>query len=385
MAMDLADYGRGLGTTAPDRTTVLWLVPWLRHGGAEAVLANVLAGLGDRYHFVICTTIDIAHNWRPWFRELGCEVFVLSELLPRAAWPMFLERLIEAKKVSVLVNAHSQYGYDIAARLRERFPDVPAYDLLHNDSELGFIRHAARHDRAYDGHIVVSERVAETLVRDYGIDRPRVHAIVNGIDVQERFDPKRYGSSTQNGGSGPDFTIGFVGRLSDEKDPLLFVQMAQEIITNGGPDGPSCRFVIAGDGPLRQKVEERIAEHGLRERVQLLGYIVDVPRLLAQLDLCVLTSRVEGCPLAALETLAMGRPVVATAVGNLPTLLRPPRGRTVSGRDPRDLAAAVLAELRDSRDPARRTKIRNGAVRDFGLATMAERYAALFSMHAATA
>ena len=124
MTMDLADYGRGLGTTATDRTTVLWLVPWLRHGGAEAVLANVLAGLGDRYHFVICTTIDITHDWRPWFRELGCEVFVLPELLPRSAWAMFLERLIEAKKVSALVNAHSQYGYDIAARLRAHLPLV---------------------------------------------------------------------------------------------------------------------------------------------------------------------------------------------------------------------------------------------------------------------
>ncbi|MHC4513793.1 MAG: glycosyltransferase [Planctomycetota bacterium] len=218
-AQNLVDYGRDLRTRAPDRRVVLWLVPWLRAGGVEAVLRNLLEGLGTDYHFVLCPTIDIDHDWRDRFTELGSEVYVLPELLPRRSWPAFLERLIQAKRPQVLVNTHSQYGYDVAAWLRRRLPGLRAYDLLHNDSELGFIRHAAKHDASYDGHVVVSDRIGTTLVEQYGVDPARVHTIANGIDVHGRFDPERYPPRASGGDPDSDFVVGYVGRLAEEKDP----------------------------------------------------------------------------------------------------------------------------------------------------------------------
>lgn len=370
VSTELADFGRGLRTTRPDREAVLWLLPWLRAGGAEAVLLNLLAGLGDRYHFLLCLTIDIEHDWRDRFRDLGCEIYVLPELLPRRTWAPFLERLVTAKRPSTVVNAHSQYGYDVAEQLRQRLPQVRFLDLLHNDSELGFIGHAARHDAAFDGHIVVSERIRDTLVSHYRVAADRVHTIANGIDVHGRFDPE--GMQQSNGG---DFVVGYVGRLSDEKDPLLFVQAAKTLVSRG----ERCRFVIAGDGPLAARVRERISVHGLSDRFELLGHVENVPAVLARLDLCMLTSKVEGCPLVALEALAMGRPVVSTSVGNLAEVLGPPRGRAVSGRDPAGLADAVSEELKTSRDPARRAAIRKEIVATYGLAAMADAYAALFN------
>ena len=75
----------------------------------------------------------------------------------------------------------------------------------------------------------------------------------------------------------------------------------------------------------------------------------------------------------------MGRPVVSTAAGNLAQVLRPPRGRAVASRDPQELATAVAAELKTSRDPQRRAAIRKEIVATYGLATMADAYAALFA------
>lgn len=366
----LTDFGRGLRTTKPDREPVLWLLPWLYAGGAEAVLLNMMAGFADRYHFLLCLTIDIEHGWRHRFQEAGCEIYALPELLPRRTWMTFLERLVTAKGIRTVVNAHSQFGYDVATDLRRRMEGVRFLDLLHNDSELGFIRHAAKHDAAYDAHIVVSERIRNTLVEHYGVRGDRVHVIPNGIDVHGVFDPARVKSGEPQG----DFVVGYVGRLSEEKDPLLFVEVAKELALGK----ERCRFVMAGDGPLEDKVRARIATHGLADHIDLLGHVDDVPGVLAGMDLCLLTSKVEGCPMVALEALAMGRPVVATAVGNLGELLRPPRGRAVPGRDPAHLADAVRAELETSRDPARRQAIRKGIVEQHGLEAMAHAYAELF-------
>jgi glycosyltransferase involved in cell wall biosynthesis len=366
----LTDFGRGLRTTKPDRETVLWLLPWLYAGGAEAVLLNMMAGLADRYHFLLCLTIDIEHGWRHRFQEIGCEIYALPELLPRRAWSPFLERLVTAKAVRTLVIAHSQFAYDVAGDLRHRMEGVRFLDLLHNDSELGFIRHAAKHDATFDAHIVVSERIRNTLVEHYGVQRDRIHVIPNGIDVHGVFDP----AGVENREPQGDFVVGYIGRLSDEKDPLLFVHVARELALGK----ESYRFVMAGDGPLADKVRTRIASYGLADRVDLLGHVEDVPAVLARMDLCVLTSKVEGCPMVALEALAMGRPVVATAVGNLTELLQPPRGRAVAGRDPATLAEAVRSELETSRDPARRKAIRKGIVEQHGLEGMARAYAALF-------
>lgn len=365
---ELADYGRAVQTRAPERATVLCLVPWLRTGGAEAVLRNLMAGLPD-HHFVLCPTIDIEHDWRDAFTGAGAEVFALPELLPRSAWLAFLERLVEAKQAQVLLNAHSEFGYEMAARLRRRFPRLRAFDLLHNDSELGYIRHASVHDRAYDGHIVVSRRIKQTLVEQYGVAAERVHAITNGIDVHGRFDPVRY-AATRSG----DFAVGFVGRLSDEKDPLLFVEMAAALAKSDAP----CRFVMAGDGPMAGKVRDRVQAAGLAGRFDLLGHVDDVPAVLAGLDLVTLTSKVEGCPLVALEAMAMGCTVVGTSAGNLVTLLQEPLGRSVAERTAPALAAAVIEELATCRDTERRAAIRAYVAARHGMPAMARAYAKLF-------
>jgi len=375
VASGLVDYGRGLRTTTPDLPTVLWLIPQLHAGGAEAVLINLQQVLAKSYHFLLCVTSDSHHDWRDRCSQLG-EVYVLPELLPRRCWPVFLERLIRAKRPRAIMNAHSQYGYDMAHGLRQRFPEVLHFDLLHNDSELGFIHHAAKHDDAYDGHVVVSERIRDTLVTQYGVDRGRVHAIVNGIDANGRFDPEQHSRDSASDEDG-DYTVGYVGRLSTEKDPLLFVDTAGMLLALE----PRCRFVIAGSGPLATKVRARIAARGLTDRCQMLGHVKvqEIPAVLASLDLCMVTSRVEGCPLVALEAMAMGLPVVSTDAGNLASMLAAPRGRAVASRDPHRLAVAVQAELASSRDPARREQIRRSILGSYDLDTMGRRYAALFA------
>ncbi len=110
---------------------------------------------------------------------------------------------------------------------------------------------------------------------------------------------------------------------------------------------PSATLRIVGDGPLREPLAAAIEARGLAGHVDLLGTRDDVPALLAASDLYVSASHWEGLPLATLEAMAAGLPVVATAVGEVPSLLAEGRGVVVPPRAPAALAAALRALLDD--------------------------------------
>lgn len=123
-------------------------------------------------------------------------------------------------------------------------------------------------------------------------------------------------------------------------------------------------LLVAGDGSLRAELQERAADLG--DRIRFLGPRSDVPDLLAAADVTVLTSDWEGLPISVLESLAAGRPVVATDVDGLGEVLRSGGGRLIPPGDPRAAASALRELLLDA--PAR------SRAAELGLAAIAERY-----------
>lgn len=105
--------------------------------------------------------------------------------------------------------------------------------------------------------------------------------------------------------------IGTVSCLKPQKAPEDFVRVAALI----AQELPEARFVLAGDGELRDRVEQLVRENGLYNRFRLLGWRRDIPLLMSALDVFVLTSRWEGLPCVLLEARAAAVPVVATNVG----------------------------------------------------------------------
>ena len=103
----------------------------------------------------------------------------------------------------------------------------------------------------------------------------------------------------------------FVGRLSDEKGPDLFCEIARKV-------GPSVQWDIYGDGPMRPALEARYGD-----TVRFHGFVSDMNAVWKDIGLLVMPSRAEGLPMAALESLARGIPVAASSVGGLPSLLGP--------------------------------------------------------------
>jgi len=133
---------------------------------------------------------------------------------------------------------------------------------------------------------------------------------------------------------------------------------------------PDVRVVIVGDGKLRQALEALAVELGLSERVRFIGHRLDVDKWLSKAKLFLLTSDSEGLPIAAIEAMMCGLPVVASDVGDLADLVEDGvNGYLVSRRSPRESAQRVLELLGDQTKmrafgvSARQTALRYGTSR----------------------
>ncbi|HXJ23003.1 MAG TPA: glycosyltransferase [Polyangia bacterium] len=209
--------------------------------------------------------------------------------------------------------------------------------------EAWLLRGAARLLHAY---VAVSPEIG-VLERERGYCPPaKISVIENGIQV-DKFDraaERRQAARLAVGIPADAWVVGSVGRFAPEKDYPFLVRAAAPLL------GPGARLLLVGDGPEMPAIRAQIDGRGVAPFVSLPGLRHDVPDLLAALDVFVLSSRMEGLPLVALEAMATGLPVVATAVGGLPNLIvEGENGFLVPSGDEVALGGR-LAALRD--DPA---------------------------------
>jgi len=138
--------------------------------------------------------------------------------------------------------------------------------------------------------------------------------------------------------------VGLVARLVPIKDVLTFLRAMRLLIR----DVPNLVVMVVGDGNDRSALEAAAREFGIAERCKFLGWRSDMPVIYAALDVLALSSINEGSPVSLIEGMAAGRPVVATAVGGVPDVVRHERdGLLVPARDPYALASAVRRILCD--------------------------------------
>ncbi len=166
-----------------------------------------------------------------------------------------------------------------------------------------------------DALIVVAEQdIAKGLAA--GIGQPNQYHLIRSSIPLEDFDPAKYSRQEvrQELGLPTDApVIGNVGRFSPQKNPLVWAQVAGLI----GRALPQARFLLVGDGPLRHELQENLAQEGIAERTVLTGLRRDVPRLLAAMDIFLLTSLWEGLPRVIPQAMAMRLPIVAARVDGI--------------------------------------------------------------------
>jgi glycosyltransferase involved in cell wall biosynthesis len=172
--------------------------------------------------------------------------------------------------------------------------------------------------RFTDRIISVSKSQSEELINKHKIAQPDKFEIVRlGIDLdafrEVEADNQRHSEYREN----RPVVIGWVGRFTEIKDPLLFVDVAAGLKSSS----TSAKFVMIGDGHLRQAIEARICEYGLQAHFTLSGWQREMAEVYSSMDLMALTSLNEGTPVTMIEAMATSRPFVAFNVGGLSDLM----------------------------------------------------------------
>jgi len=148
-----------------------------------------------------------------------------------------------------------------------------------------------------------------------GIHDENLRVIHNGIDCDVKFNYLNYNRGKERGEmniSDDELAIYFIGRLSQEKNPDIFVETARLTMKNNN----KIKFFVVGDGPMRGEIEQIIKTCN-NKNITYLGYQTDIPRYLSTADIFILPSKIEGFPLSNIEAMAMNVCVISSDVGGV--------------------------------------------------------------------
>jgi len=266
-------------------------------------------------------------------RDAGAEIFSLDFVQDMVA-PVHdaravagLRRVLRDRRWDV-VHTHGNKG-GLFGRPLARLRGLP---VAHSPHGFSYVTQHLRDRRGRGARRFLTRSIERALAPVttmfvFSSERERDNAINDGIATPDRATVVRYGvprpPDTQADpelphldGDGP--LIGYVARLSPEKDPLLFVS-ALEVLRK---DGVDFRAVVVGDGPLDADVRARVAAAGLGARVAVVPFDPIGHTVYRVLDIFVLPSRWDMLPIANLEAMAAGVPIVARDVGSVSEAVR---------------------------------------------------------------
>ncbi len=301
-----------------------------------------------------------------------CPTFSLPEsrtLLPSAA--VRLARRLRAGELDLL-HAHDLKS-DFVSLLAARFGGAPCVTTVHGYIAItGKSRLYREMDRALlrgmDRVIVVSEAMRKDLAAR-GIRPGRLRVVRNCIALDAYPFGSRGAEAKAPWGIPPESpVVGHVGRLSAEKGQARLLRAFPRILESV----PSARLVFAGDGPDAGRLRELARALGVEAEARFLGYRPDIREVFRGLDVLALSSDTEGLPNVVLEAMALGVPVVATAVGGTPEAVEHGvTGLLVDRGDERAIADAVIASLVEREAVSRRVRAARAFVeREFGMESL---------------
>lgn len=331
--------------------------------GGVGLLLLYLAMHLDKKKFDVTVAFGAGYILDKEFFEKGINVYTIGtsrKTTPFSIIKGFFQiyRLIKEKKFDI-VHSHTSVG-GLIGRIAGKLAGVPVVIW----SIHGFASHGGQYrlkksfflmierflDRFTDHYIAVSRNLREEGANNKILSPAKVTVIHNGIkvgDYNKEFDviskKKKLGIDASR------TIIGTVTRFEPQKAIQHFIE-AVSYIAKVYPD---IAVVIAGDGPLRGDIEKTINDLKLNDNIILLGWRTDVPEIIAVMDVFCQSSLWEGCPVVLLETMAIGKPIVATDVGGIKEIVDSDTGILVSPADPKALSDNILMLLNDKEKAGR--------------------------------
>jgi len=349
---------------------VLHVIDSLDLGGAQTFLLDLVTHLDRSRYDPEVASMHGRGVYAAAFETAGITTHVLS---PKK-WPPYYVlnfwNLLRRERYDIL-HFHL-FGANLCAKplaIAQGHPAIVVHDQCNDASRERnplLLAADALANRGVSRIIAVSGSVRRYLSDREDVPDSNLTMIPNGIDASAFYPAtgdQRKEARRALGIPFSAFVIGGIGRLVEQKNFDLFLEVALRTINVH----PEVLFVIAGTGPLERQLREKLESSGHGASIRFLGHVADRPRLFHALDALLMTSDFEGTPMALLEAMACGLPVVASSVDGIAEVCTDNRdGLLVS---PRNLKGFCSNVDRMIRDPEMRSSLGKNA-----RGTILERY-----------
>lgn len=327
---------------------ILFGLHWLQTGGAERWAVESIQIAKDLGFLpVVITDQNSVHPWSDRPELDGCIIINLSFNYKETGIDVaFTHALLENFNFVGIMLHHSHYLYHMLPWIKQQRPSLPVVDSLHIVEYLGggYPGTSVHFDEFIDTHHVISPQLVEWMSTEQGVDANKLAlaplaALTAGNAADAEYKPRD---------TSKPITIAFVGRLSRQKRPDVFLGLVKRLKKSGLP----FRAILHGDGEMRSLVDGFIEQMSLGDVIEQRFEEVPVSTTLADADVLVVTSINEGLTLTTFEAIAAGIPVISTDVGSQGTIVQ---GDALFPRPARPFirgAASLIAEI-DSDDNVR--------------------------------
>jgi glycosyltransferase involved in cell wall biosynthesis len=377
-----------------NHVAVVHIITKLELGGAQQNTLYTLAHLNpDRFRpFLLTNPKGILVPEARLLKQV--KTFFIPELVREINPLMDLQALFKMKRllqgikkndITLIIHTHSSKA-GILGRWAGKFAKADV--IIHTIHGFGF------HDyqfllirkfliflekftaRITDIFVAVSRANIKKGVHTGIFAKKKTTLIRSGIDLEEftGIRAKRQDKKKKLGVE-PDLPlVTMIGCLKPQKAPLDYLDVAYEVLQKR-----EARFILVGDGELREKVEKRAEQFGLGERFKLLGWRRDIPEILAATDVFTLTSLWEGLPRVLPQAMALGIPIVATDVDGTPeAVIDKVTGFITKPRDMKTMAEKIIYLLDHPREAKAMGKEGKKRVKEFDSVKMVKEQEALY-------
>ena len=320
------------------------------HGGGR-FFWNVLPRFNKNKYNVILCVLRKKNALNDLFMSQGINIRYLGKAKFDPSTFITLRKIIKEEKIDIL-HLH-QYGASNFGRLAGLIAGVPVIIHSHDtDPNYPLYQRIADLILAHftDRVIAVSESAKESTIKKRSIQEGKVIVLYNAIPLEEfhELTPEQKEEERRRLGINPDYKIvGTVTRLREEKGNKYLLEAAVEVLKVF----PKTVFLIIGDGPLREELQNLCKQLNIDENVILYGFSGDIQKFYSIFDIKVITSVNEGFSFALIEAMAMGRAIVATDVGGPKEILKDGEtGLLVPMKDSGMLARKIISLLENGQE-----------------------------------
>lgn len=331
------------------KLNILHIVEDLNVGGLEELCRIIVTGLNrDKYNVYVCC-IEEGGQIAQELINNGINVDILGMRTYHNPFNILkLIRYIKERKIDI-IHTHMYFAntFGRIAAFLARTPIVisTAYSNYFEYKKRNILMEKFL-SRFSDKIIAASNSIKEFTVKQQKISPDKFRVIYDCASTDKFSKNIDAFSVKQKLGIEPDYSVvGCVARLNVVKGHSYLIQAAAVVLKRN----PKVKFLLVGDGPLRDELEELSANLGIKDNIIFTGSRRDIPEMLSAMDIFVLPSALrEGCPLSVLEAMAMSKPVIATRLGGIPEEVSDNKsGILVPPKDSMALADAIMKLLSD--------------------------------------